>query len=419
MKKIKYRYLIANAGILFLFILFSGFSASNPAIKATSGGELSFTVRTVTANGNFSPRHVLAIWIEDLNGFVKSRKVMANQRKQYLYTWVSSSNYNVVDAITGATLNSHQTHTVTWDCTDLNGEIVPDGDYVVWAEFTEQHAQGPLFSATFTKGPDTQVLTPPDETYFKDIVITFTPVVAEFSANTTEVCQSGAVIFTDESVNATSWEWDFGEDAVPATATTQGPHTVHYAYPGTNTVSLTVNNSITETKSDYINVLNAPIADFMYSGSDMTVNFVNTSINALTYMWDFGDGNTSNVQNPSHVYATAGTYQVSLIAYYEDCNDEIMQEVAVPLVGLDELTEDEIFSVYPNPNTGRFYIELDQKSVVKEIRIIDLSGKLIRSFSASSFDNRIPVNMEDADKGIYLIEIITDKAVYSRKVLIE
>jgi len=70
---------------------------------------------------------------------------------------------------------SYKTHTVSWDCTDVDGEIVADGNYTVWAEFTEKHAQGPLFNLTFTIGPDAQTLTPPDETYFKDIELEFTP----------------------------------------------------------------------------------------------------------------------------------------------------------------------------------------------------------------------------------------------------
>ena len=143
--------------------------------KSKAGGEVTFTVRTVTENGNFAPRHVLAIWVEDANGFVKTRKAMANQRIQYLYTWKAVSDFNVVDAITGSTINSHQTHTVSWDCTDLEGEIVPNGDYDIWIEFTEKHAQGPLFNLTFTVGPDAQTLTPPDEAHFKDIELEFTP----------------------------------------------------------------------------------------------------------------------------------------------------------------------------------------------------------------------------------------------------
>ena len=93
---------------------------------------------------------------------------------------------NVVDAITGATLTSHTTHNVSWDCLDLDGNIVPDGEYTIWVEFTEKHAQGPLYSLNFTKGPDAQIFTPSDETYFKDIELEFTPFTAEFISNATE-----------------------------------------------------------------------------------------------------------------------------------------------------------------------------------------------------------------------------------------
>lgn len=168
--------------LVFLFailIVLTGFHApeNDADTKTINGGELTFTIRTVSAGGNYSPKHVLAIWIENNGDFIKTRKAMANQRKQYLYTWKNASDYNVVDAISGSTLTSHQTHTVSWDCTDLDGNIVPDGEYVVYAEFTDKHAQGPLYSIPFTVGPDAINLTPDDETYFKDIELSFAPLV--------------------------------------------------------------------------------------------------------------------------------------------------------------------------------------------------------------------------------------------------
>jgi len=45
-----------------------------------------------------------------------------------------------------------------------------------------------------------------------------------------------------------------------------------------------------------------------------TVNFYNTSTNSSNYLWDFGDGVTSNLNNPSHIYTSQGVYNVSLIA---------------------------------------------------------------------------------------------------------
>jgi len=417
MKTQTYIYTFSNILLISLFILFSGFSNSEGEIVSTDGGEMSLTVRTVTANGTYSPKHVLAIWIEDTDGFVKSRKVMGSQRKQYLYTWVNSSNYNVVDAITGPTLTSHQTHTVVWDCKDLDGNIVPDGEYVVYAEFTDRHAQGPLYSTTFTKGPDPTFLSPPDETYFKDIVLTFTPLICEFSANETEICQGSPVIFTDESVNASSWEWVFGEDAVPATASTEGPHTVYYNSFGKKDVSLSINGSVTETKHEYINVSEAPVANFSFTGNDLTVDFLNTSLSASNYYWDFGDGNTSNLENPTHIYASSGTYMVLLLANNALCQDTIYKEVMVPLVGIADIDKEAVIRIFPNPNTGKFFIDINHE--VKTVRLIDLSGQLVQSISLTSQNAIIPVEMENGISGIYILEIETNKGIFSKKVVIK
>lgn len=79
---------------------------------------------------------------------------------------------------------------------------------------------------------------------------------AEFTANLTQVVINNDVVFTDQSsCNITSYSWNFGADATPATANSQGPHTVSYSVPGLKTVSLTINGNVTETKTDYIEVL--------------------------------------------------------------------------------------------------------------------------------------------------------------------
>ena len=60
-----------------------------------------------------------------------------------------------------------------------------------------------------------------------------------------------------------------------------------------------------------------PVAKFTYSGEAVApaeIKFENQSEKAVTYQWDFGDGNTSTEYSPTHIYANAGTYDVSLIA---------------------------------------------------------------------------------------------------------
>ncbi|HRI62257.1 MAG TPA: PKD domain-containing protein, partial [Saprospiraceae bacterium] len=57
-----------------------------------------------------------------------------------------------------------------------------------------------------------------------------------------------------------------------------------------------------------------PVASFNNSANDLTVAFTNKSLDAVTYAWDFGDGNTSTEEHPIHTYTAAGIYTVKLIA---------------------------------------------------------------------------------------------------------
>lgn len=130
---------------------------------------------------------------------------------------------------------------------------------------------------------------------------------AEFSY--TEVVGRGnPVYFTDESILATSWLWDFGDET---TSTQQNPtHT--YNSVGTFAVTLTINGSIS---TNHQIVVEEPVASFSSDSPKNigdTIYFSDQSTHAISWFWDFGDGNTSTQQNPSHVYETSGEYNVYL-----------------------------------------------------------------------------------------------------------
>ena len=102
-------------------------------------------------------------------------EVWARTRARYLSKWLAADpSGNRVDAISSATLSSHKTHTSTWNLTDVNGNKVPDGDYTVYIEVTDQETKpGAWTSITFTKGPDPQTVTPPDEQYYKGVMLVY------------------------------------------------------------------------------------------------------------------------------------------------------------------------------------------------------------------------------------------------------
>ncbi|HNW38138.1 MAG TPA: PKD domain-containing protein, partial [Methanosarcina vacuolata] len=95
-----------------------------------------------------------------------------------------------------------------------------------------------------------------------------------------------------------------------------------YSKVGVYTVTLTAingNGSSTLTKTEYIKVATKPVVNFSASPTSgtapLTVEFIDTSTGIPTgWKWNFGDGKTSTIQNPSHVYSKAGNYTVKLTA---------------------------------------------------------------------------------------------------------
>lgn len=136
---------------------------------------------------------------------------------------------------------------------------------------------------------------------------------------------SGQVNFSDNSTASApllTWAWDFGDGN---TSTQQNPtHT--YAAAGTYTVCLTVTTACgMATTCDPLNVVicNNPTASFTETNNDPSFDFTDASstTGVVTYSWDFGDGNTSTQQNPTHTYVDNGVYNVTL-TITDDCGTD-------------------------------------------------------------------------------------------------
>jgi PKD repeat protein/subtilisin family serine protease len=142
--------------------------------------------------------------------------------------------------------------------------------------------------------------------------------LAGFTASPTNGTWPLTVNFTNLSIGATNFIWDFGDDH---TSTNWNTSNV-YSNAGNYTVSLAavgagVTNSLI--RPNFIVVNNPPpVANFAANTTNgigpLTVNFTNLSSDATNFAWDFGDGNTSTDSNPTNIYSIVGTYTVSLTA---------------------------------------------------------------------------------------------------------
>jgi PKD repeat protein len=142
--------------------------------------------------------------------------------------------------------------------------------------------------------------------------------VANFSVDSVSGKVPLTVTYSDTSLNATSWFWDFGD----GTSSTEENPVMTYAYAGNYTVKLTASNSDgsdTIIATDFITVLEpAPLvanftAEPRSGNAPLTVAFNDTSDgDAITlWYWEFGDGTNSSIQNPVHTYSAAGNYSIS------------------------------------------------------------------------------------------------------------
>lgn len=204
--------------------------------------------------------------------------------------------------------------------------------------------QNPLHA--FTNGGDYMVMLTVNngngcfDTVTRLVSVNPTP-VAIFSSDTS--CTNNLTHFTDESTTETgttiiAWLWNFGDpgSGTGNTSTMQNPTHV-YTSPGNKTVILLVTNSnqcVQDTAIEvYVNP--KPVANYTYTAACVgdSTQFNDLSLapgSAIdSWDWDFGDGTPhSTIQNPQHMYASSGTYNVTLVVNnMAGCVDSVTQQV--------------------------------------------------------------------------------------------
>ncbi|MCC7011364.1 MAG: PKD domain-containing protein [Planctomycetes bacterium] len=174
------------------------------------------------------------------------------------------------------------------------------------------------------------------------------------------------VKFRDLSTGVpTSWLWSFGDGS---TSTQQNPtHT--YTTSGTYSVSLQVANSrgtdqVTQTNYVLVDVI-PPIADFSASVtnglSPLSVNFHDQSTGGIptSWAWDFGDGTTSTLQHPTHVYTTSGSFTVALVASNAYGTDMLTK---YSLITADYIPPVAAFSAQPTTGNSPYVVNFTDQS---------------------------------------------------------
>ena len=212
---------------------------------------------------------------------------------------------------------SSNANTYSWDFGDGNSssEAEPGHSYAADGVYTiTLIANNPCGSDTTTQ----------------EVTIT-TPPAAGFTPNASSGCAPFTVQLTDQSTsNTTAWAWS-APGAMPETSSEQNP-SFTFSSPGAYTIYLEASNAAgSSMDSVLVTVGGPPLAEFSAANTlgQTSILLDNTSSNANTYSWDFGDGNSSSEAEPGHSYAADGVYTITLIANNPCGSDTTTQEVTI------------------------------------------------------------------------------------------
>lgn len=218
--------------------------------------------------------------------------------------------------------------------------------------------------------------------------------------------------------------WHFGLGSQPITASGAGPHAVRFITAGGRQVRLIASNAVLADTAYYaVLALGTPIADFYWTAALNTVVFTNTSANAETYEWDFGDGNTSTAANPIHVYAQPGVYTVTLRVRNRCSTNSVarIQTIEVDFVSTREPEEVTFARVVPNPSTGAFALQVTvRQPLIGRVALLDARGRLLetRTEALPPGEHVIRFDAQPLNAGVYLLHLHTPSGTLVRRVVI-
>lgn len=247
----------------------------------------------------------------------------------------------------------------------------------------------------------------------QNVVISVVPPTATFTLSATSGCAPLTVQFTNASTgNPTSFNWTF-PGGTPGTSTAQNP-TVVYNAAGTYSVQLTVSNaagSNTASLNQLIEVGAEPSALFFFTANQLTVDFDNNSTGATSYEWEFGDGTTSTEASPTHSYANAGQYNVTLTATNECGFSASTQTVNVSASGtefLDETSYSIVASPNPFANELTVSYELNDLAGQSNLLIFNVYGQQLGTAPLTGNTGQVQLGNRITGSGVYFLRLQVD-----------
>ncbi|HHG85633.1 MAG TPA: PKD domain-containing protein, partial [Bacteroidetes bacterium] len=174
-----------------------------------------------------------------------------------------------------------------------------------------------------------------------------------------------------------------------------------------------------------LSVCAAPGAAFSFSAgtNPQMINFIDNSTGSPTsWLWDFGDGQTSVQQNPNNLYASTGTYTVCLTATDSCGSDTLCLSVMVGVSGVNGGLPDLEVNLWPNPAGEQVMVEVNLPARLDlEVRLRDVAGRSLVELHQDAATGlwQQPLDLSAVAAGMYFLEVRAGDFVITKKLLVE
>lgn len=163
------------------------------------------------------------------------------------------------------------------------------------------------------------------------------------------------------------------------------------------------------------------IANFTISSAGNQYFFTDASLNAESWLWDFGDGTTSTLENPVHSFPASGDYLISLKAGSDCFEDTAGDTINVIISNSEEGSKQSFVSVFPNPAHEKILVTpgRNQSGCVVEYEIVNVQGITVKKGELNaSGDLSYEVDLAGQNRGMYYLRISSGRKTESQKLIL-
>jgi PKD repeat protein len=160
--------------------------------------------------------------------------------------------------------------------------------------------------------------------------------------------------------------------------------------------------------------LDYPVSNFSYTQIGASCTFTDLSSgNPVSWLWRFGDGDSSLLQNPVHTYLADGNYKVTLDVSNSVCDASSQQKIDVLTVGIKSSGTSFLPGVYPSLASEQTFIYPGDANHGKlQYEVLSGEGRVMYSSVSGAFLERIPIDLSNYSNGVYFVSLRTASGIY-------